>query len=171
MMSNHSDCLSGVNNQKLYGEHLGSMDPLCKELENTWHQKIPLSEFMQLHIDAFDNNVLVTTAKFAPNVNIHGTAFAGSLYSAQALTAWGMIWLQLKREGIDASIVLASGNVEYIKPLTDDLVTCCDFNDVLGSIVELKRNGKARFQLHCTVNGQEGIASQFVGDYAVKLKD
>lgn len=149
---------------------LNKLDLLCQELEATWHKSIPLSKSMQLTIESFDNNILVSKAKLAPNINVHGTAFAGSLYSVQALTGWGMVWLQLKLAGFDdASIVIASGQIDYMKPLKDDLITRCDFNEVSGAISELEKNDKTRFQLTCTVNGNEGLVSKFIGDYAVKL--
>lgn len=149
---------------------MSTLDLLCKELEATWHNSIPLSKSMQLTIESFDNNILVSKAKLAPNINVHGTAFAGSLYSVQALTGWGMVWLQLKLAGFDdASIVIASGQIEYMKPLKDDLITRCDFNGVSGAISELEKSDKARFHLTCTVSGKESLVSKFVGDYAVKL--
>ena len=149
---------------------MNKLDLLCKELETICHNNIPLSKSMQLTIESFDNNILVSKAKLAPNINLHGTAFAGSLYSVQALTGWGMVWLQLKLAGFDnASIVIASGQIEYMKPLKDDLIARCDFNEVSGSIYELENNDKARLQLSCSVSGKGGLVSQFVGDYAVKL--
>lgn len=146
-----------------------TIDLLCDELEAIWHEKIPLSQAMALGIDSFDRDILISRARFAPNVNVHGTAFAGSLYSVQALTGWGMIWLQLQLAGFDASIVLASGNIEYMKPLKEDLITRCDFNGLVDSIAVLETNDKARFELTCSVSGQDGVASEFVGNYAVKL--
>jgi thioesterase domain-containing protein len=142
---------------------------LCEELEGLWHEKIPLSQAMALGIDSFDQNILISKAGLAPNVNVHGTAFAGSLYSVQALTGWGMIWLQLKLAGLEASVVIASANIEYMKPLTDDLITRCDFNTVEGSLAELEHHSKTRLQLTCSVNGKAGVVSQFVGDYAIRL--
>jgi len=149
---------------------LSTLDLLCKELETICHDSIPLSKSMQLTIESFENNILVSKAKLAPNINVHGTAFAGSLYSVQALTGWGMIWLQLKLAGFDeASIVIASGQIDYMKPLKDDLITRCDFNGVSGALSELEKNDKTRFQLTCSVSGKGGLVSKFVGDYAVKL--
>ena len=143
---------------------------LCEELQETWHSGIPLSDAMELKIAAFENNVLTTKAALAPNVNVHGTAFAGSLYSAQALTGWGMVWLQLKLLDLDASIVIASAQIEYLKPLKETLITRCDFGVHHEAMDALKEKGKTRFKLECTISGEKGLASKFFGDYAVMLK-
>jgi len=148
---------------------MNRIELLCQELQKTWHNKIPLSDAMGLKLDSFGNNVLTTRASLAPNINVHGTAFAGSLYSAQALTGWGMLWLQLKLLGIDASIVLASGQIEYLKPLGEALITSCDFAAHVDSMDVLIEMGRARFKLECTITGKNGLASQFSGDYAVML--
>jgi thioesterase domain-containing protein len=58
----------------------------------------------------------VVRAELEPNINVHGTAFAGSLYAIAALCGWGMTWLQLKTRHIDGSIVIAEGNIRYARP-------------------------------------------------------
>jgi len=129
-----------------------------------------MSEAMDLTLESFENNVLTTSAALAPNVNVHGTAFAGSLYSVQALTGWGMVWLQLRLMGLDASIVIASGKIDYLKPLKESLRTQCDFGVHHQAMLELKERGRARFNLECSINGEQGLASKFSGDYAVMLR-
>ena len=69
---------------------------LIAELQDIWYEKIPLSKSMELTISSFDGVQLVTQARLEPNVNVHGTAFAGSLYAIQALTGWGMMHLQTR---------------------------------------------------------------------------
>lgn len=152
---------------------------LCRTLENLWHKEIPLSQAMALSVVSFEKNSLETKAQFLPNRNVMGTAFAGSLYSVQALTGWGMLWLQLQLAGIDdADIVLASGDIQYLKPLSSDLVTRCHFADVVeikGSLSGLKQLGKVRLKVSCSVidtssdDGQTEIVSRFVGDYVIKI--
>ena len=148
---------------------MSDKEMLCAELQDTWHKEIPLSKEMGLVVESFDNNVLVTRASLGPNINVHGTAFAGSLYSVQALTGWGMIWLQLKLAGIEASMVLASGHIDYIKPVKSDLVTTCDFSTHSDALEVLVKNGKARIGLESEVAGEGDVACRFTGDFAVWL--
>ena len=143
---------------------------LCAELQTIWHQQIPLSQAMQMQIADFDGEVLTTEASLAPNVNVHGTAFAGSLYAIQALTGWGMMHLQLKLNALDASIVIASGQINYAKPVAQDIYVRCRFGEHAAEMTKLKATGKGRFPLTCQVLLADGHpAGEFSGDYAVRL--
>ena len=143
---------------------------LCAELQTIWHQQIPLSQAMQMQIADFDGQVLTTEASLAPNVNVHGTAFAGSLYAIQALTGWGMMHLQLKLNALNASIVIASGQINYAKPVAQDIYVRCSFGEHAGEMTKLEATGKGRFPLTCQVLLADGKpAGEFSGDYAVRL--
>ena len=71
-------------------------DALCKDLQSIWDQSFPLCGAMGLTVVSFDNHLLTTEAPLVLNTNIHGTAFAGSLYAIEAITAWGALYLELK---------------------------------------------------------------------------
>lgn len=143
---------------------------LCEQLLSTWHEQIPLSKAMQMQIESFDGDLLETRAVLAPNVNVHGTAFAGSLYAIQALTGWGMMHLQLKLNDLDASIVIASGQINYAKPVAEDIVVRCSFGEHAAEMEKLKTSGKGRFPLICQVLlADGGAAGEFSGIYAVRL--
>ena len=92
------------------------MKNLCIELEQTWHEEIPISKAMGIRVADFANDQLVVRAELEPNINVHGTAFAGSLYAIAALCGWGMTWLQLRSRRIDGSIVIADGTYSLRPP-------------------------------------------------------
>ena len=54
------------------------------------HEAIPLSRAMQFSIDLMDQDSIHVSAPLEPNVNIHGTGFAGSIYSLAVLTGWSL---------------------------------------------------------------------------------
>ncbi|WP_404948406.1 thioesterase domain-containing protein [Shewanella sp. SR44-3] len=99
------------------------MDPLTQawlaQLQQTWHQTIPVSQFMQITPNDFNGTRFTAIAPLAPNINLHHTMFAGSIYTLMTLTGWGMVWLQQKRQGITADIVLADGKIKYHAPVTE----------------------------------------------------
>jgi thioesterase domain-containing protein len=106
----------------------------------------------------------------APNVNVHGTAFAGSLYAVQALTGWGMMHLQLQLHELDASIVIANGQIDYAKPVAEEIVVSCSFAGQEAAMDTLQKSGKGRFQLTSEVHLSDGSsAGSFSGLYAVRL--
>ena len=146
------------------------LNDLCTSLQTIWHEQIPLSKAMDMQIVSFADNVLTCRASLGPNVNVHGTAFAGSLYAVQALTGWGMVHLQLQLNELDASIVIANGSIDYATPVAEDIVVQCSFGEHEAEMRKLKTTGKARFQLACNVLLDNGSsAGGFSGLYAVRL--
>ena len=143
---------------------------LCEQLQAIWYKQRPLSQAMEMRIADFNGLALTTEASLAPNVNVHGTAFAGSLYAIQALTGWGMMHLQLALNTLDASIMIASGQINYAKPVAQDIRVRCSFGDNLAEMEKLRANGKGRFPLTCHVLLADGNpAGAFSGEYAVRL--
>ncbi|MEW8321818.1 MAG: YiiD C-terminal domain-containing protein [Candidatus Thiodiazotropha taylori] len=59
------------------------------------------------------------------NHNVHGTAFAGSLYAIAALSAWGLVQSRLP-EG--AELVMARGEIDYRQPVIGDIVAHCNID-------------------------------------------
>jgi thioesterase domain-containing protein len=148
------------------------MKNLCAELERTWHEEIPISKAMGIRVADFANDQLVVRAELEPNINVHGTAFAGSLYAIAALCGWGMTWLQLKTRRIDGSIVIADGRIHYERPVKEPIIATCRFvlNDQADAMERLKSHGKTRFNLECVVRANGNDAARFTGDYAVRVE-
>jgi thioesterase domain-containing protein len=143
---------------------------LCTNLQSIWYQQIPLSKAMEMRIVDFVDDTLTCCADLAPNVNVHGTAFAGSLYAVQALTGWGMMHLQLQLHDLDASIVIANGQIDYVKPVAEEITVQCSFGQQGRAMDGLKKSGKGRFQLTSDVILNDGsCAGSFSGLYAVRL--
>jgi thioesterase domain-containing protein len=147
------------------------MNLLCAQLQRTWHTEIPISAAMKIEVVEFANNRLVVRAPLAPNVNVHGTAFAGSLYAVAALCGWGMTWLQLKSRHIDGNIVIADGHIHYAAPVQQEIIATCLFSgdDLETAMARLTSTGKTRFKLECVIDAHDVEAARFTGDYAVRL--
>ena len=146
------------------------LQDLCTDLQAIWYQQIPLSKAMDMRIVDFADNTLTCCASLEPNVNVHGTAFAGSLYAVQALTGWGMMHLQLQLHELDASIVIANGQIDYAKPVAEEIVVSCSFAGQEAAMDNLQKSGKGRFQLTSKVQLSDGSsAGSFSGLYAVRL--
>jgi thioesterase domain-containing protein len=140
---------------------------LVAELENTWYGKIPITRAMQARVKSFDGNILVVEAALEPNINLHGTAFAGSLYTVCALTGWSMLHLQTRLHACEGSIVLASGHIDYHKPVKEDLVATCVFGEQEEAFARLAATGKARFPLIASIPSDGAEAATFKGEYAL----
>lgn len=142
---------------------------LLTELVATWHRDIPLAAAMAIGVESYDGRTLVVHAPLEANRNLHGTAFAGSLFSVCALTAWGAVWLAVKERGLSGVIVAADCNIRYRKAVTSELVCRCtpDAPAFDAALAELAANGRASFLLECTIDQGDRRAVTFTGTYVV----
>ena len=62
---------------------------------------------MGIAVAGYDGLTLAVRAPLPPNRNLHGTVFAGRLFSVCALTGWGAVWLALRERGQDGVIFAA----------------------------------------------------------------
>lgn len=76
---------------------------------------------MQFHIESLDKSAIAVSAPLPPNVNIHGTGFAGSIYSLAVLTGWALSTYMLEVAQIDAELVVARADIRYRAPVTSTL--------------------------------------------------
>jgi len=135
---------------------------LCAELTTVWDETIPLSKAMGVELVSFDNNVLTVAADLEPNINLHGTGFAGSLYAINALCGWSMVHLQLQLRGLQGSIVLADGRIKYARPVQEPIVAVCDFGEQLSALDALQHAGKARFTVTSVIHSGGKSAATFL---------
>lgn len=138
-----------------------------EELQQTWQRRIPLSRSMQLRIHQLSAWELETSLPLAPNVNVHDTVFAGSIYSAATLTGWGVVWALLKDAGIAGDIVLADASIRYLKPVQATAMARCKRPLQAPDFSALKVGGKVRVPLlvECWCEGQ--LSAEFKGQYVI----
>jgi thioesterase domain-containing protein len=139
----------------------------CGTLQQTWHQTIPLSAFMQLSVDQFDGHLLACRAPLPPNKNLHHSMFAGSIYSLLTLTGWGLVWLQLQALGLHGDIVLADADIRYLAPVRHDARAEVLLSEVLGDLTPLHNGRKVRQQLTVRLIHSGQVLAEFHGRFAV----
>ena len=94
-------------------------------LQKKIRRAIPLSEAMQFSIQDLSVDTIQVVAPLEPNINIHGTAFAGSIYSLGVLTGWALCTHIMDEFGIEAELVVARAEIRYRAPVNDDLECSC----------------------------------------------
>lgn len=139
----------------------------CNDLKETWHSTIPLSQFMQLDIAAFDGNALRCTVPLAPNINLHQTMFAGSIYTLATLTGWGLLYLQLRALGLQGDQVLADANIRYLQPVIAEPEARCVLQNCIGELTSLADGRKAVQKIQVQIFSAGELAAEFSGRYAV----
>jgi thioesterase domain-containing protein len=139
----------------------------CQELQSTWQNTIPISEQMGIQVYQYDGLTFEVRASLNKNVNLHGTMFAGSIYSLATLTGWGLIHLQLKQRGLGGDIVLGDGNIHYHKPVTSQPRGLVDVDALQGDFGELQQRRKARFDVQVNILDGHTQVAEFTGIYWV----
>ena len=142
----------------------------CKLLQNTWHDTIPISEQMGIKLHQYTGRTLETRASLNKNINLHGTMFAGSIFSLATLTGWGMIFLQLKEKGLDGEIVLGDGNIHYHKPITMQPKALCNIESLSGKFEPLTKNKKCQIKLNVAILDENNAVAEFSGVFWVLPK-
>lgn len=137
----------------------------CEELQKTWHETIPISEQMGIKLYQFNGRTLEVHASLNKNINLHGTMFAGSIFSLATLTGWGMLYLLLKEKQLQGDIVLGDGDIHYHKPITDKPRAICNIESLDGNFDALKRNKKCCLKLQINILDNYTPVAEFKGVY------
>lgn len=137
----------------------------CEQLQTTWHETIPISEQMGIKLHQYTGKTLESRASLNKNINLHGTMFAGSIFSLATLTGWGMIFLQLKEKQLEGEIVLGDGNIHYHKPITMQPRALCHIESLNGKFDLLKKNKKCHIKLQVAILDGDNAVAEFSGIY------
>lgn len=137
----------------------------CKELQSTWYETIPISEQMGIKIYRFTGRTLEVRASLNKNINLHGTMFAGSIFSLATLTGWGMLFLMLKEKGLDGEIVLGDADIHYHKPITSQPRAVCNIESVSGKFELLAKKRKKPFTIRVDIHDGHNPVAEFKGVY------
>ncbi|WP_372626640.1 YiiD C-terminal domain-containing protein [Arsukibacterium sp.] len=138
-----------------------------QQLAETWQQTIPLSQYMQLEITDFNGYALNCSAPLAPNINLHQTMFAGSIYTLATLTGWGMLYMQLQAAGLQGAQVLANATIRYRRPVASAPQARCQLLDCHGDLTPLAQGEKVRQRIKVGIYCQTEYCAEFIGDYIV----
>jgi thioesterase domain-containing protein len=163
----------GVLNRQQMIKRLTEMNAImlhpswCSELQNTWYETIPITEQMGIKLFQYSGRTLETRASLNKNINLHGTMFAGSIFSLATLTGWGMIFLQLKQLGREGDIVLGDGNIHYHKPLTLTPRAVCNIETLSAKFSVLDKGKKCQVKLQVDIMSDNQAVAEFKGVYWV----
>lgn len=84
------------------------------------HRTIPVSKAIGWSIESLNMFHIKALVKLDPNINIHGTGFAGSIYAAAMATGWTLLKCWYQENKFNAELVAAEANIQYLAPVTDD---------------------------------------------------
>ncbi|MBC7464767.1 MAG: YiiD C-terminal domain-containing protein [Bdellovibrio sp.] len=143
-------------------------------LQKIIQHEIPITQSMGITYDDFQDTTCVISVPLAPNHNHKGTAFGGSLYSACAAAGYGLLYhLQVKENLIEFDLLLASGNINYLKPVQDDFQVEATIitDDWTKLLKKLNTNGFGKIVITAHVMiGEEKNLCDFSGVFVLKSR-
>jgi thioesterase domain-containing protein len=118
-------------------------------LQENIHSNIPLSEAMQFTIVELDSRSILVRAPLQPNVNVHGTGFAGSIYSIAVLAGWALCTHIMERNHMVGDLVVAGAEIKYRSPVSGDIQCQGEVSEVDRDTFcnNFETHGKARLVL------------------------
>ena len=144
------------------------MKEQCQKLQDLIHREVPLTRVMELRVTDYRDDTLTLKAPVAPNINIHGTAFGGSLFSLAALAGWGLLQMTMSGGAETENVVLGQGRIAYHLPVRDEIVVRARLpaTEKFQSFMEDFQQGrKARINMVSEVITEEGVAATLSGVY------
>ena len=129
----------------------------ANDLQKKIRSTIPLSEVMQFEIAGLTDESILVRAPLAPNVNIHGTGFAGSIYSLAVLTGWAMVTHIVNSRSINCELVVSKAEIRYLKPVVGDIECRCEVTDsVIDQFIDYyQNNARSRIMLEIIVGDEQ----------------
>jgi thioesterase domain-containing protein len=125
------------------------LDAAATQLQEKIHRTIPLSAAMQFSIIELNPYSIIVGAPLQPNINIHGTGFAGSLYSVAILTGWALSTHIMSLHDMAGELVVGKAEIKYRAPVTDDFICRAMVSETDSQIFQkdFESSGKARLNL------------------------
>ena len=104
---------------------------------------------MQFSIEELSSRSILVHAPLAPNVNVHGTGFAGSIYSIAVLAGWALSTHIMNVLAMDGDLVVSKAEIKYRAPVIGRIECravasegeCQQFQD------DFNQSGKGRLSL------------------------
>ncbi len=94
----------------------------AEELEQHIRDGIPIAVQMAFKVNDLQPNSIAVIGGGSEYINVHGTAFAGSLYTICTLALWGLVTSRLPDE---ATLVLAQAEIRYRQPIVGNIQAQC----------------------------------------------
>ncbi|TQV88797.1 YiiD C-terminal domain-containing protein [Aliikangiella coralliicola] len=93
---------------------------MLKKYQKMVNESIPMTRYMEWSIQTLSSTHISTISQLSPNINVHGTGFAGSIYAAAMATGWTLLKCWYDHHQFDAELVAAEATIKYKCPVTSD---------------------------------------------------
>lgn len=155
--------ISIENTFKLNVEFYKTGLKMRQKYQSMVNETIPVSQYMQWKIKELTPFKILTETKLAPNINIHGTAFAGSIYSAAMATGWTLLKCWYDSYQYKTELVAAEANIKYLSPVPEDFLCTAELskssNNYQHLTERMKQQKSCGFPLAVKISCQSSVCA------------
>lgn len=90
---------------------------MLKKYQSLVNEAIPITDYMQWSIEQLTTQQISTITRLEPNINIHGTVYAGSIYAAAMATGWTVLKYWCDNHHYETQLVAAEASIKYLSPV------------------------------------------------------
>jgi thioesterase domain-containing protein len=138
------------------------------ELERYLHDHIPLSRAMQVSVIDVQPDCVTLSAPLPPNINHRESVFGGSASAVAVLAAWSLVHTRLLAAALPSRLVIQRNSMQFTTPITGTFTARSSLTDEQRwerFTDMLKRKGKARISVSCTLDFAGREAGYFEGEF------
>ena len=134
------------------------------------HREIPLTAAMSARVERSEPGEVEISAPLAPNKNLHGTAFAGSLATLGLISGWVALDRALHDADVKAHLVAQKNECIFHAPATQELraVARIPAEEWMHFLNALHSKGRARISVVTEIRAGATLAVTHTGTYAAK---
>lgn len=134
------------------------------------HREIPLTAAMSVRVIRSEQGEVEISAPLAPNKNLHGTAFAGSLATLGLISGWVVLDRALHGADVKAHLVAQKNECIFHAPAAQELravarIPTEEWNNFLNA---LHSKGRARISVITEIRAGTTLVVTHTGTYAAK---
>lgn len=141
-----------------------------EEMDCLLQEHIPLCAFMKLRIVSLGPDSINTSAPLGPNRNMHGTGFAGALYSLAVATGWALVHNRLDVADLKGQLVVKEATIHYKRPVTSSIELEAAIDSEISDnelTHQLSDNGRINFPLTISINSKGKKCGYLEANYVV----
>jgi thioesterase domain-containing protein len=138
------------------------------ELERYLHRHIPLSKAMQVSVLDVQSDSVTLSAPLPPNINHRESVFGGSASAVAVLAAWSLVHTRLLAAALPSRLVIQRNTMQFTTPITGTFTARSSLTNEQRwerFTHVLKRKGKARISVSCTLHFAGREAGCFEGEF------
>ena len=142
------------------------------QLERYLHESIPLTRALGVKVKIANPARVLLECPLEPNVNLHGTAFGGSIVALATITGWLWIHVYMRDRKQTPKLVISESTMQYLNPVTGNFSAelRAPRDAIINSFTQtFDRRGSARIELTVSVLSDGEEVGLFKGTY-VALK-